>query len=80
MKFCKDCAHYRATDTSLPDGEYAKCAKGLQVNPVTGDLDLATQSTRYCLNLRQSEMAGDCGPGAKFFMPLALRVAESDMD
>lgn len=75
MKLCKDCASFRAPQETLNVGEYALCTSGLQLNPVTGETDLPTQSSRYCLNLRRSEKAGDCGSEAKLFTPKQLGVA-----
>jgi hypothetical protein len=77
MKFCKDCAHFRAPLPNLDIGEYAHCLFGMQVNPVTGATDLPTQSSRYCLNVRKSAKSEDCGTDAKMFRPKHLMPVES---
>lgn len=75
MKLCKDCASFRAPLETLNVGEYATCTSGMQLNPVTGETDLPTQSSRYCLTVRRSEKPGDCGADAKQFTPKQIGVA-----
>lgn len=75
MKLCKDCASFRTPVGILDVGEYAQCASGMQLNPVTGATDLPTQSSRYCLNVRRSEKPGDCGTDANRFTPKQIGVA-----
>lgn len=67
MKLCKDCAHFRAPIGNLDASEYANCLSGMQTSPVTGATDLPGQSSRFCLTLRRSDKAGDCGSDAKQF-------------
>jgi hypothetical protein len=67
MKLCKNCTHFRAPAASLDIGEYTKCAFGLKLNPVTGDTDLPTQSSKYCSTLRALTNPTDCGVEAKWF-------------
>ncbi len=68
-KFCKDCAHMIAPMHGLKVADYARCGFGLIAHPVTGELDMPTQSMRYCCSLRQSSDAQNCGPDARFFKP-----------
>jgi len=67
MKYCKSCVHFQSPLAPLNVSEYAKCAFGLVVSPVTGSTELRTQSSDYCITLRKSEKAGDCGADAKHF-------------
>jgi hypothetical protein len=76
MKFCKACAFFMAPAGVLDVGEYAACTKGMKVNPVTGNTDLKTQSSKYCISLRQSEKDGDCGKEARFFLAIEVPFVE----
>jgi hypothetical protein len=68
-KFCKDCAHIIAPPSGYELGDYAKCGYGFAMHPVTGRIELPTQRLTYCIGLRQSADAQNCGPDARFFEP-----------
>jgi hypothetical protein len=76
MKFCKSCAFFQSPKATLDVGEYAKCTKGMVVNPVTGETDLKTQSSNFCITLRQSDKPTDCGRDAKFYLALEVPFVE----
>jgi hypothetical protein len=67
MKLCKDCKHFRAPLVPSDITEYAKCTYGMETSPVTGVREVKTQSSSYCINVRQSKNLTDCGPTARFF-------------
>ncbi len=72
MKLCTHCLHIqlpKGNNSLAWIGEYSLCGKGMKTNPVTGECDLPTQSSKYCSTLRQSGKAGDCGGDAQFFVP-----------
>lgn len=77
MKLCKDCSFFRAPSNGLHVTAYAHCTYGIAMSPVTGELDMPTQSNDYCVLLRKSEKASDCGAEARFFMPSNLAVGSS---
>jgi hypothetical protein len=68
MKLCIDCKYFRYPSTlHLDTSEYGTCAYGLVPSPVTGKPTLKSQSFIYCITLRQSRDAKDCGAKGQFF-------------
>lgn len=67
MKYCKDCKHFRPAVGGLNETEYAKCRYNLAVSPVTGRAEIKTQTSEFCITLRQSKAQADCGCEARFF-------------
>jgi hypothetical protein len=67
MKLCKHCKHFRAPRAPLDVTEYSECRYGMGTSPVTGLLEVKTQTYSYCIALRQSPTPKDCGPTARFF-------------
>jgi len=65
MKFCKDCAHYRA----MSESQYDRCEKLIAVDPVRGGQMYSKYV--YCSVLRNHDLKDTCGPDAKWFDPVA---------
>ena len=77
MKLCINCVHIqkpKASDSIEWIGEYSLCGHGMKINPVTGERDVPTQSSKFCSSLRESQKSQDCGPDGQFFSPQTLSV------